>query len=418
MCGICGIISKTSLTFDHAQQVNLMNQALIHRGPDDTGIYVADNFAFAMRRLSIIDVNSGNQPLYNEDGSIVLVANGEIYNYCELIESLKIRNHHFNTKSDCETILHLYEEYGENCVHYLRGMFAFALWDSKKNKILLVRDRMGEKPLYIYENNDIIIFSSEMKSLLNSGLIPFDINPTAVDLFFHYLYIPEPKTAIKNVRKLPAGNIFCIDLLTWKQKEIRYWSIESAPPLFGNPVEIIRDELDSVSDLIIRSDVPVGIALSGGLDSSAIAALTTEKYPEKMHGFSIGYSGRPFCDEREDAQKFADYLDIYFHDVELKTDNLVSLFPDLIAYSDDPISDISSYGYYSVAKLAHENGISVILQGHGSDELFWGYPWVKEAVFETNRKRQLLKGKWATLFQYLSINKPDNYSLNTLAYWM
>lgn len=391
MCGICGIITQKKSTSSDQDCVSKMNSALTHRGPDGEGTFNDDHIALAMRRLSIIDLPGGWQPLYNEDGTLVLITNGEIYNYIELRKQLEQKGHTFSTKSDSETILHLYEEYGSACVHHLRGMFAFALWDQKNQHLMLARDRMGEKPLYLYETKDTIIFSSELKSILQCHEIPFILDPDSINLYFHYQYVPEPRTPIKNVKKLPAGHFLIIDLEQFRCTDTCYWRMEDAPPLTGNPAALIRTVLDEVSELTLRSDVPVGVALSGGLDSSAIAALAIKKYPDTMHAFSVGYPDHPLFDERRDAEKFADYLGMPFHDIELKTDDFVTIFPDLVYYRDDPIADISGYGYYAVMKLAHDHRIPVMLQGQGGDELFFGYPWVKDAVKQSIRKESLMK---------------------------
>ena len=416
MCGICGIVSADPIT--DSEPVRLMKRSLHHRGPDGEGEYHNPHIILAMRRLSIIDLTGGWQPLYNEDRSLVLICNGEIYNFIELRSQLESRGHRFNTKSDCETIVHLYEECGTDCVHHLRGMFAFALWDNKHQRLLLARDRMGEKPLYLYEHKGQLIFASELKALLRSGIVPFELDPVAVHLYFHYQYVPEPATAIKNVRKLPAAHILTIDINPWQINESSYWSMEDAPPLDGDPVELIRSELETISELIIRADVPVGVALSGGLDSSAIAALAAQKYPGTMHAFTIGYPGYPHNDERREARALADYLGIPFHDIELATEDMVAFFPELIYWQDDPIADISSYGYYAVMKLAREHGVPVILQGQGGDELFWGYQWVRQAAYESINKKILLEEGWKALLKYLKPTLPNFWPLRDLKEWI
>lgn len=418
MCGICGIIVNNRPNFDKDTIVSGMNAALYHRGPDGEGAYSDDHITIAMRRLSIIDLQGGWQPLYNEDGTLVLIANGEIYNYVELRKELENKGHHFSTKSDCETILHLYEEYGTDCVQYLRGMFAFALWDMKKQRLILARDRMGEKPLYLFMQNGCLVFASELKALLSSGIVPFELDPNAINLYFYYQYVPEPRTPLKNVRKLPAGHILTIDAGPWQYNETCYWEMDDAPPLTGNPGECIRNELEDISEIIIRSDVPVGVALSGGLDSSAIAALAIKKYPDTMHAFSIGYPDRPPCDERRDAEKFADYLGMPFHDIELKTEDLVTIFPDLIYYRDDPIADISGFGYYSVMKLAHDHNVPVVLQGQGGDELFFGYTWVKAAVKNSILKQNLLQRENHHWTNYIEWGLPDFTSPPEVLRWV
>jgi len=383
MCGIAGLVSKSNITAGQREAVAKMSKALIHRGPDGQGEYNDKAVSLAMRRLSIIDLTGGWQPLYNEDKRLILIANGEIYNYLELTSALKHRGHRFASNSDCEPILHLYEEYGENCVHHLRGMFAFALYDTNTGRLMLARDRMGEKPLYLYSDKNLLLFSSEMKSLLSSGLVPFELDPAAVNDYFHYQYVPEPKTPLKHVSKLPAGNFLSIDIRNWQSKTIPYWRMEDAPPIEGDPIPLIKDELDTISKLILRSEVPVGVALSGGLDSSAIAALAVKKYPGLLHAFSVGYPGRPANDERNDAKALCDHFQMPFHEIELSTEGLVDIFEELNSMRDDPIADISGFGYYAVSKEARSKNVPVLLQGQGSDELFWGYPWVKDAVVQT-----------------------------------
>ena len=387
MCGITGIVSHQTLNSTQRDLVRNMNAALVHRGPDGEGEYNADHVALAMRRLSIIDLSGGWQPLYNEDHSLALIANGEIYNFVELRQDLERRGHHFQTGSDCETIVHLYEEYGPDCVHQLRGMFAFALWDVHRERLLLGRDRMGEKPLYLYQHGQTLHFASELRALLKSLPHKPDIDPAAVDLFFHYGYVPEPYTPLVGVQKLPAGHILWVDVEPWCIEQRQYWDIAGAPPLEGDPVADIRAELDTISSIVIRSDVPVGVALSGGVDSGALAALAAQKYPGTMHAFSIGYPDRPENDERADAKRLADHLGMPFHDIELKTEDLTRFFPELVYLADDPIADIAAFGYYTLSRLARENGVPVLLQGQGGDELFWGYEWVRQAALDSEVKQ-------------------------------
>lgn len=371
----------------------------------------------AMRRLSIIDLDGGWQPLYNEDHTLALVANGEIYNFVELRERLEGLGHRFNTHSDCETILHLYEESDLDFVQHLRGMYAFALWDAKRKRLVLGRDRMGEKPLYLYETNGRVLFASEIKALLASGLVPFELDPASVNLYFHYQYVPEPRTPLKGVRKLDAASLLIVDVEPWKIEERRYWRMEDAPPIEGDPATLIREQLETVSEIVIRSDVPVGISLSGGLDSSAIAALAARKYPGTMRAFSIGYPGSLANDERPDARALADELGMPFHDAELTTSEMVSFFPKLVYLRDDPIADIAGFGYYSVMKLAREHNVPVVLQGQGGDELFWGYSWVQDAARASARKLQRANSPVGTLPRYVALDLPGGLSRMQLGEW-
>ena len=385
-----------------------MSAAQIHRGPDGTGEFFSDNIALAIRRLSIIDPNGGWQPLYNEDKSLVLIINGEIYNYIELRERLKTSGHQFKTDTDGEVILHLYEENETDFINQLRGMFAFALYDKNRRRLILARDRMGEKPLYLFENEGQIVFASEMKSLLQSQLVPFELDARAVNLYFHYQYVPEPLTAVKGVRKLDAATMLVVDVENWRIEEKTYWRMEDAPPIEGEPAELIREKLEEVSKLIVRSDMPVGVALSGGLDSSVVAAFAARQQPG-LHAFSVGYTDRPESDERRDAEKLARFLKIPFFDVELDTQTVVDFFPELNFWRDDPIADISGFGYFAVMKLAREHDVPVILQGQGGDELFWGYPQTREALHLSQKKAALLKSPFLQGFiQSLKLKRPRN----------
>ena len=418
MCGIAGAIGIGPLPPEVIRRVRGMNGRLVHRGPDGEGTFQDGPVALAMRRLSVIDLVGGRQPLCNEDGSLVLIANGEIYNHIELRSVLTSNEHGFKTGSDCEVILHLYEEYGLDCVKHLRGMFAFALWDSRRRRLLLARDRMGEKPLYLYQEGGVVYFASELKAMLAAGVVPFAMDPVAIDLYFHYNYVPEPFTPIRGVRKLPAAHILSIDVLTGEQQEHCYWRMEDAPTLSGDPVERIKAELDVISELIVRSDVPIGVSLSGGLDSSAIAAMASRKYPGIMEAFTVGYPGNCRHDERDDARALAQFLGMPFHEIEVHPGEIASFFPDLMYWLDDPIADISASGYFAVMRAAKAQGISVMLQGHGGDELFWGYPWVRQAASQTLRKLEGWQNGRPRFMDYLSLRLPAYWNLWGMKEWL
>ncbi|HEX8367747.1 MAG TPA: asparagine synthase (glutamine-hydrolyzing) [Pyrinomonadaceae bacterium] len=416
MCGISGIVTRGKMS-SGAAAVSRMNAAQIHRGPDGAGEFSSEHIKLAMRRLSIIDLEGGAQPLYNEDKSLALIINGEIYNYRELRDRLKKSGHHFRTQTDGEVILHLYEENESDFITHLRGMFAFALWDGKRRRLVLARDRMGEKPLYLFERDGELIFASELKGLLHSGLVPFELNPRAVNLYFHYQYVPEPLTPIEGVRKLDAAHLLTVDVENWRIEEKKYWRMENAPPLDGEPRELIREKLEEVSELIVRSDVPVGVALSGGLDSSVVAAFAARKH-DNLCAFSVGYAGRPECDEREDAAALARLLNLPFHEIELDTQTIVDFFPQLNYWRDDPIADIAGFGYFAVMQLAREQGVPVLLQGQGGDELFWGYPQLREAAFESMKKAALLGKPFSeAVRQTLNFNFPASRSAHEVSKW-
>ncbi|HLO42301.1 MAG TPA: asparagine synthase (glutamine-hydrolyzing) [Phycisphaerales bacterium] len=388
MCGIAGHLKAAPRSQADAETVRRMNRAQVHRGPDGEGEFADSHVHIAMRRLSIIDLEGGWQPLYNEDRTIALVANGEVYNHIELRAELEARGHRFATHSDCETIAHLYEEFGVDCLHKLRGMYAFALYDIPNKRVLIGRDRMGEKPLYLVERPGEIWFCSELRALLSGGVIPFELDAGAVNLFFHYNYVPEPHTAVKGVRKLPAGCYLSVDLADWKVTQHRYWRLSDAPPIEGDPPKIIREELERIGDLIIRADVPVGVALSGGVDSTLVAALAAKRRPGLIHALSVGYPGRPIQDERHIAAATAKRLNMPFHDVEVDPREVVELFPERALWRDDPIADPAGHGYYAVSRLARNNGIPVLIQGQGADELFWGYGWVRSALEASVAKQE------------------------------
>ena len=418
MCGISGLVTAHQVTPDDVARVAAMSHALIHRGPDSSDEHRAARVLLSVRRLSIIDLEGGRQPLYNEDRSLVLVANAEIYNHVELRASLEDVGHRFTTGSDCETILHAYEEFGEAFVRQLRGMFAFALWDQKQKRLILARDPMGEKPLYIYEHDGQILFASEMKALLQSGRVPFELDPGAIDCYFHYQYVPEPRTALKGVRKLPAAHLLTIDLEPWHVEEKCYWKMDDAPPIEGDAPELIRQQLDTVGRLVTRSDVPVGVALSGGLDSSTVAAFAARHRGGELHAFSIGYKGWPQdCDERAEARELADYLGLQFHEAEVSTTEVVEFFSELQFWKDDPIADYAGHSYHAVMKLARSHGVPVVLQGQGGDELFWGYPQLRQAAHDSLAKQLLSKGILGALPQYLSLSAPPNLSAGALSDW-
>lgn len=419
MCGIVGVIAPSDLTIEQIASAKSMRESIIHRGPDGYGELIHGQVALLMNRLSIIDVKGGWQPLFNEDKTIALIANGEIYNYVELQQQLKSRGHHLATGSDCETIIHLYEEEGEQCLHKLRGMFAFTLWDMKRRKIFIARDRMGEKPLYYHQKESCFLFASELKAIIASGLVPLNLNPSSINNYFHYGYVPEPDTPILGVSKLPAGHYLTIDLDTWEFKQEKYWDMLLIPPMEGDPIKLIREELESIKDLIIRSDVPVGIALSGGFDSSALACLESNPRQKDIHAFTVGYPGHPRQDERRKAQSLAKQLQMPFHDVEIAASEMIENLPETVFRQDDPIADISGYSYYSVMKKAREQGVPVMLVGQGGDELFWGYEWLKFSVNASITKAKLQKsGKRPTLWDHFQPQFPESLHWRAVAGWL
>ena len=337
------------------------------------------------------------QPRHNEDRTVALVANGEIYNHAELRRDLESRGHRFSTHSDCETIVHLYEDEGIACVDKLRGMFAFALMDERSGRVMIARDRMGEKPLYIVERPDALVFSSELGSLIACGVVPFEMDYDGVKALYHWNYLPEPLSAVRGVRRLPAAALLDIDPRQRRVKEHVYWRLEDAPPLHDEPVERIRQEIHSIGQIIAGSDVPVGVTLSGGMDSSAVAAMAARQRNGDVTAFSVGYEGYAWQDERAEAAEFAGYLRIPVHELRLRVDDVVRGYPAMVQSRDEPSTDMSGSAWLEMGRLAREHGVKVLLTGSGGDELFWGYPWIRAALLANRRKRRLLGGEASAL---------------------
>ncbi len=417
MCGICGMISPFPIEdSSSAAIVGRMNLLLEHRGPDSDGIYAAEHILLAIRRLSIIDLAGGTQPLFNETGKIAIVCNGEIYNHKELRSELKSRGHLFSSHSDVETIVHAYEEYGVKCLNRFRGMFAFALWDSNKHRLLIARDCMGEKPLYLrLDNKGNLWFSSELRSLSVSMDKPVKLTREAFNLFLTFQYIPEPITPLEGIAILPAGHYLELTPNKINIEPQSYWNLSEAYEDFSQPVRVVEDSLDKACHLMGTADVPVAVALSGGIDSSLVAAITARHYPGQLHAFTIGYEGRPRTDERGFAATLAKELGIGFTEVELKNQDVTDNFSAMVGAMDTPIGDIAAYGYYSVSRAARQAGFPVLLSGMGGDEFFWGYQWVRDAVM---RYEALLAGNswklpwWKRLLGQKSSDEPDFFGVH------
>jgi asparagine synthase (glutamine-hydrolysing) len=416
MCGICGIITRQPIQAEAINTLKKVNQALFHRGPDGEGFFQDEHIFLAMRRLSIIDLDGGWQPIYNEDHSLVVVCNGEILNYIELRHMLKAQGHVFSTDGDVETIVHLYETYGMEFVQYLRGQFAFALYDKRQQKVILGRDRIGEKPIVMYQDEHRLVFASEIKALLQDPQIPFELDPQAIDWYLHYTSIPDPYTPLKSIRKLPHGHVLTINIANWHINTHAYWHITPTDTTGKTTLADIQAELDTAMEMIVRADVPVGIALSGGLDSSAIAVMTHQKYPHTMQAFSVGYAESSHTDERQYAQDLAKQLGMPFHNIELSTDEMVKDFAHLVHRRDDLIADIAGYGYDSLAKCASEHGIRVLLLGQGGDELFWGYEWLRHATQDNLIAQKNLS--WAKAWAYIASDMPANLSVGMWRKWL
>ena len=371
MCGICGVMSLDSGGVrQDPLLLNRMVQTLHHRGPDDYGYYIDEQIMLGMRRLSIIDLHTGKQPISNEDGTIRLVFNGEIYNYRELRDQLEKKGHIFRTKSDTEIIVHAYEEFEERCIEKFNGMFAFALWDSSCRRLLLARDRLGIKPLYYWVNHNQIVFGSELKSVITHPEAPDEIDFTALDQFLALEYIPGPRTIYKNIKRLPPGHF-----LTVRDGEFeinKYWDI-SISDIPKDDVACIENLTDLISDSVrmrMVSDVPLGSFLSGGIDSSTVLAFMCQHSTEAVKTFSIGFDDQSY-NELPEAQEVANFFNTDHYSQVIHPD-IVSLATKLIDHLDEPFADFSIFPTYLVSDLASRQ-VKVILSGDGGDEIFGGY---------------------------------------------
>jgi asparagine synthase (glutamine-hydrolysing) len=372
MCGIAGIVYRDRDQPVDAAGLQRMCDTLVHRGPDDEGFFVKGHVGLGMRRLNVIDLVTGHQPISNEDGSIWIVFNGEIYNYPELRRDLEEKGHKFSTHTDTETIVHAYEEYGENCVAKLNGMFAFAIWDGGNDKLFLARDRLGVKPLYYFFDGRRLVFGSELKAILQCRDIPREIDRRALDAFLTFEYIPAPLSIFAQIQKLPAGHVLTLEggEITTRQ----YWDLQ-----YGR-VKADEQELtealykllkDSVRMRLI-SDVPLGAFLSGGIDSSALVCLMSELMDRPVKTFSIGFDD-PSYNELEHARTVARHFGTDHHELTIRPD-VVNLVSGLIRHLDEPLADVSIFPTYLVSKLARQH-VTVVLSGDGGDELLGGYEW-------------------------------------------
>lgn len=371
MCGIAGIVSlEGKPVFE--QELRNMCSAIAHRGPDDEGFYFQTGVGLGMRRLSIIDLDSGRQPVSNEDGTVWVVFNGEIYNFQELRQQLKGRGHVFSTHGDTETIVHLYEEYGNHCVDHLRGMFAFALWDERHKRLLVARDRLGIKPLYYAEIGGRILFASELKSILQLPEVGRSFNWSAVSHLFSFLSTPPTEAIVDGVHKLEPGHLLTASPGGTPVIE-RYWEL-SFEPDYGKEedyfVEHVRGLLEESVRLHMVSDVPLGAFLSGGIDSSSIVATAARLTDAPLKTFSIGFS-EPDYNELEYARVVAKRFRTEHHELTLGPDSLDRL-EDLAWHLDEPFGDSSAIPTFMVSKLAAQS-VKVVLSGDGGDELFAGY---------------------------------------------
>ena len=374
MCGICGVLHLDRHRRVDRGFLSAMNQQIAHRGPDDDGFFIEENVGLAMRRLSIIDIRSGHQPISNEDGSIWIVYNGEIYNHQELRAALQAQGHRYRSKSDTETIVHLYEQYGCDCVRHLRGMFAFVIWDKRKRQLFAARDRLGIKPFYYRFDHDTFLFGSEVKAILAYPGVVVEFNRGTLAEYLAFGYITRPETMFEGIRKLLPGHTLELDQ-SGNLKVERYWDLtietddESHPREFY--VNTYRHLLEQAVSSHLMSEVPLGVFLSGGLDSSAIAALTSKICGDRIQTFSVGYGEEEYS-ELGFAREVARHINSDHHEIRLSRQELFQTLPKLTWHEDEPIAWPSSVSLYWVARLARDR-VTVVLTGEGSDETLAGY---------------------------------------------
>jgi asparagine synthase (glutamine-hydrolysing) len=379
MCGICGFAEPQSSKVPDRTGVEAMCRTLIHRGPDDEGIYVGPGVGLGSRRLSIIDLDGGRQPISNENRSVWVVFNGEIYNYRQLESLLNKLGHKFSTRCDTEVIVHAYEEFGDECVKYLNGMFAFALWDTARRRLLLARDRFGIKPLYYTLSKKQLVFGSELKALLAHPAVERKLDFVALDEYLSFEYVPTPRTIIKDVKKLPPGY-----RLSFSESGLSiesYWDLslsksERKPPVSWRDYKgRLRQKLEEAVEKEMVSDVPIGVLLSGGIDSSTILAMMAKHAPGNVKSFSIAFEEKSF-DESGYARMAAQHLGSEHHELTVTSSMMLDLIPRLMDFLDEPLGDSSLIPTYFLSQFARQH-VKVALGGDGGDEMFAGYPTLK-----------------------------------------
>ena len=372
MCGIAGFLHKGSLP-NSADLSQAFAKSLNHRGPDHVGEHLFEHGSILNTRLSIIDLAGGNQPFYSQDKKIAVIQNGEIYNFVEVKAQLESEGVKFNTSSDTEVILRTYEKYGVNFVQYLNGMFAIAIIDHNTNELHLVRDRLGVKPLFFYQNENIFAFSSELKSFLEIPTFNKEINYSSIYHYLNFNYIPVPQTIFKNVLHVKPGTFLTVNISSQKITEKCYWDLANTPEVITSEAETMeRLEylIEDATKIRLRSDVPIGAFLSGGLDSSLVCAVMKKKFNYSPETFTIGFKEAEF-DEAVYAKQLADFLDLK-NEVVYMSSEAVSLWPQVTWFNDQPHGDISFIPTYMVAKAAAQK-YKVVFSGDGGDEAFGGY---------------------------------------------
>src|ERR1700693_28298 len=414
MCGICG-----KLNFDRDDEVSqqllkAMADSIVHRGPDDDGYYLSGQIGLGFRRLSIIDLAGGHQPLSNEDGTVWIVFNGEIYNYQDLREDLLKKGHVFRTKTDTEVIVHLYEEYGEAGVQCLRGMFAFAIWDQKQQTLLLARDRVGIKPLYYGVTSQSVVFASEMKAILVDPQIKREILPSTVDRFLTFGYVPGEETLLKGIYKLPPGSFMIVK--NGKTEVKQYWDLDfsSSSVTLKDAEEQLLEILEESVRLHMISDVPAGFLLSGGVDSTAMLSLASRMTDRPISSYTVGFANSGVADERPFARLAAEKYASEHHEITISSKEFADFLPKYVWHMEEPVCEPPAVALYYVSKLARKY-VKVLLSGEWGGEAFAGYRNYRSITWLERLKQMVgplkggLSGTLSLLYKLTGYQKLGNY---------
>ena len=374
MCGICGKLNfEQDASIDPAL-LRAMLGTIRHRGPDDEGLYVTSQVALGHRRLSIIDLSTGHQPLSNEDGTVWITFNGEIYNYHELRSFLLSKGHVFKTQTDTEVIVHLYEELGPECLQKLRGMFAFAIWDNNTKTLFLARDRIGIKPLYYCLTDKSLVFGSEIKAILADPAVHREVAPEIIDRFLTFLYLPGEETLLKGIKKLPPGHY--LSVRNGNAIVRQYWDLQFSKPSASSSIKDVGSQLSGLLaeavELHMIADVPVGVLLSGGVDSTAVLSFAAERTAKPVSSYTVGFSAPGIADERPYAKLAAEAFGSQHHEMTISAADFAAFMPQYVWHMEEPVCEPPAIALYYVSKLASKH-VKVLLSGEGGDEGFAGY---------------------------------------------
>lgn len=375
MCGIVGKLINDPSGRVTEPEIKAMMQPIRHRGPDGDGVFLDGPVGLGHLRLAIIDPEGGIQPMTNEDESVWIVFNGEIYNFQELMEGLIARGHRFRSRCDTEVIIHLYEEHGVECLKFLRGMFTFAIWDKKRRRLFVARDRVGIKPLYYSQTPNALYFASELKAIIADPAVSREIDHAAMRLFFSFYYVPGEETLFKSVRKLLPGHYMVAENGRLDIK--RYWDLQFTHERAGRSFEEVVEELHELIRLTVKdhmiADVPVGVLLSGGVDSSAVLSFAVQGTEKKVRTFTVGFDGNQVVDERPFARMAAQRFGTEHHELTISADDFWNFLPSYVWHMEEPVCEPPAVALHYISKLAR-NHVKVLLSGEGGDEAFGGYP--------------------------------------------